>query len=100
MQNNSRDWYYFPIEMPVTKAGWGPATVGLDAYRITYCVWDKLFNEYGSFDNLYDAMNEAMRLNNEIYVRPLEEDMTYEEYIEFVKSLTQQMFEVTDILGM
>jgi hypothetical protein len=51
--------------MPVTSAGWGPATVGLDADKITYCVWDKLFNEHGSFDNLYDAINEAMRLNHE-----------------------------------
>ena len=27
-------------------------------------------------------------------------DMTYEEYVEFVKSLVEQMFEVTNILGM
>jgi hypothetical protein len=65
LSRNCRDWFYFPIEMPVTNAGWGPATVGLDADKITYCVWDKLFNEHGSFDNLYDAINEAMRLNHE-----------------------------------
>jgi hypothetical protein len=65
LSRNCRDWFYFPIEMPVTSAGWGPATVGLDADKITYCVWDKLFNEHGSFDNLYDAINEAMRLNHE-----------------------------------
>jgi hypothetical protein len=65
LSRNCRDWFYFPIEMPVTSAGWGPATVGLDADKITYCVWDKLFNEHGSFDNLYDAINGAMRLNHE-----------------------------------
>jgi hypothetical protein len=58
-----RRWSYYPIEMPVNSDGQGPATVGVDAVAITYEVWDKLFNTHASFDNLFDAINEAMRLN-------------------------------------
>lgn len=58
-----RQWYHYPIEMPVTANGEGPATVGIDAEKITYEVWDVLFNTHASFDNLPDAINEAMRLN-------------------------------------
>lgn len=58
-----RKWFHFPIEMPVTAAGEGPATVGLDAAKITYEVWDVELNTHASFDNLPDAINEAMRLN-------------------------------------
>lgn len=58
-----RQWYYYPIEMPVTSNGDGPATVGIDAEKITYEVWDVLLNTHASFDNLPDAINEAMRLN-------------------------------------
>lgn len=58
-----RRWPYYPIEMPVTDDGKGPATVGKDAVKITYEVWDRLYNSHGSFDNLPDAINEAMRLS-------------------------------------
>ena len=58
-----RKWFYYPIEMPVTAEGMGPATVGVDASKITYEVWDVLLNSHGSFDNLPDAINEAIRLN-------------------------------------
>lgn len=60
-----RRWFYYPIEMPVTAEGMGPATVGDDADRITYEVWDVLLNSHSSHDNLPDAINEAMRLNME-----------------------------------
>lgn len=58
---NVRRWPFYPIEMPVTADGQGPATVGADAAKITYEVWDRLYNSHGSFDNLPDAINEAMR---------------------------------------
>lgn len=62
---NVREWYYFPIQMPVDKDGNGPAEVGLSV-RIDYEVWDQLCNTWASYNNLPDAINEAMRLN-EIY---------------------------------
>jgi hypothetical protein len=64
MMSDVRKWFYYPIEMPITSDGQGPATVGVDAAAITYEVWDRLFNTHGSFDNLPDAINEAMRLND------------------------------------
>ena len=65
VSRDCREWFYFPIEMPLHKNGKGPATVGVDAASITYEVWDRLLNTHASFDNLYDAINEAMRLNDE-----------------------------------
>jgi hypothetical protein len=56
-------WTYYPIEMPLSASGAGPATVGVDATKITYEVWDRLLQSHGSFDNLPDAINEAIRLN-------------------------------------
>lgn len=58
-----RTWWHYPIEMPITADGKGPATVGVDAVAITYEVWDVLFNTYASYDNMPDAINESMRLN-------------------------------------
>ena len=58
-----RKWFYYPIEMPVTEDGKGPATVGEDAAHIYYEVWDVLLNTHATFGNLPDAINEAMRLN-------------------------------------
>lgn len=57
-----REWWYYPVVMPLV-GGNGPASV-LEAEEITYEVWDKLLNTHGSYDNLYCAINEAMRLNN------------------------------------
>lgn len=58
-----RQWWHYPIEMPLSADGQGPATVGVEAARITYEVWDQLLVSHASFDNLPDAINEAMRLN-------------------------------------
>ena len=58
-----RHWLYYPIEMPVNKDGQGPATIGVDAVKMTYEVWDiGLLSTHGSFDNLPDAINLAMKL--------------------------------------
>ena len=61
--SNCRQWPFYPIEMPLTASGNGPATVGFDAEKITYEVWDQVYNTHACFDNLPDAINEAMRLS-------------------------------------
>lgn len=59
-----RKWDCYPIEMPLTKDGHGPAIPGRDEIaRITYEVWDRTLETHASFDNLPDAINEAMRLS-------------------------------------
>lgn len=59
-----RQWWHFPIEMPLTDDGNGPALVGSDAVKISYEVWDRENVSYGSYDYLSDAINESMRLNS------------------------------------
>lgn len=61
--NDVRRWQYYPIQMPLTDDGHGPATIGVDATTITYEVWDRELTSHGSFGNLPDAINESMRLN-------------------------------------
>ncbi len=56
-------WYYYPIPMPVSASGMGPATIGDDATSMTYEVWDQVFNTHGSFEFLVDAINHAIKLN-------------------------------------
>ena len=59
-----RLWPYYPIEMPLTEDNFGPATVGKDADKISYEVWDRdTFQSQAVYDNLPDAINEAMRLS-------------------------------------
>ena len=57
-------WWHYPIEMPLTNDGNGPATVGVDAAKITYEVWDREMVSHGSFEHLSEAVNESMRLNS------------------------------------
>lgn len=63
---NVRTWPFFPIEMPITAEGEGPATIGDDASKITYEVWDHFCNSYGSHDYLPDAINQALTLTQEL----------------------------------
>lgn len=60
-----RQWWYFPIEMPLNAYGYGPAKVGEDAVEVTYEVWDRELSSHGSFKFLPDAINYAMKLNVE-----------------------------------
>lgn len=62
MNNDIRKWFYYPIVIPVTCNGDGPAVVGEDAEHLTFDVWDQLCCSHGTYDNLLDAVNEAMRL--------------------------------------
>lgn len=61
-----RRWYYYPIEMPLNSEGQGPASQE-ECTEITYEVWDVVFNSYSSHKNLPDAINEALRRNNEMF---------------------------------
>ena len=62
-ENDVRNWWHYPIQMPVNESGEGPATVGKDAVLVKYEVWDRLYNTHAIFDNLPDAINKAMELN-------------------------------------
>lgn len=55
--------FYYPIEMPLTADGQGPATVGKDAASMTYEVWDQFCDSHGRFDRLSDAIRRARQLN-------------------------------------
>lgn len=60
-----RTWPFFPIFMPL-KDGFGPAPLD-DCDEITWEVWDFVCDMYESYDNLSDAINEAMRLTAEYF---------------------------------
>ena len=57
-----RKWTHYPIEMPVTKDGTGPARIGDDADAMTYEVWDAVtFAASSSHDKLSDAIEAWLR---------------------------------------
>jgi hypothetical protein len=59
-----RKWWFFPIQMALTPEGKGPAFPGRDEIgSITYEVWDRELNTHASFDNLPDAIIDAMQRN-------------------------------------
>ncbi len=58
-----RTWPYYPIVMPL-KDGQGP-TSDAECDTITWEVWDLFCNSVGTFGNLPDAINDAMRRNKE-----------------------------------
>lgn len=59
---NSRDWFYYPITIPLAPSGMGPASIE-DATSITYEVWDQFCTSHGQFECLLDAINHAIKLN-------------------------------------
>lgn len=61
-----RTWPFYAIEMPSAKDGNGPATIGVDADKITYEVWDRFCNSYGNHEYLPDAINQALNLTKEL----------------------------------
>lgn len=65
-----RTAFYFPIEMPVTAEGNGPASIGKDAVKMTYEVWDQELTTHGSHDYLPDAINQANTMNAALKARP------------------------------
>jgi hypothetical protein len=66
-----RKWWHYPIEMPLTPEGQGPAIPGKDRIgSITYEVWDQNCKTWASFGNLPDAINDAMQRNAALDVQP------------------------------
>jgi hypothetical protein len=61
---NVRTWFYYPIVMPLLE-GQGPAS-DAECDEITWEVWDWFCTTYASFNNLPDAINEALRLNSKL----------------------------------
>ena len=59
-----RTWPYYTITIPLLR-GDGPVS-DCECDEITYAVWDVFCNSYGSYKNLPDAINEAMRLTHEL----------------------------------
>jgi hypothetical protein len=58
-----KGWRHYPIDMPLTAEGMGPATIGVDAASVVYEVWDENCTSHGAFPNLREALDLAMRLN-------------------------------------
>lgn len=64
-QPDCRQWWHYPIQMPVNAEGQGPVPIA-EATGILYEVWDKNLQSHDSFDNLPDAINDAMRRNRNV----------------------------------
>ena len=62
VQNDVRRWDFYPIVMPLTKDGNGPASAG-EINRLTWEVWDRCHQSHASYDNLSDAINDCMSSN-------------------------------------
>jgi len=57
-------WPYYPIVIPL-KDGEGPVS-DAECDTITWEVWDRYFMDYGSYTNLTDAINRAMKMNKDL----------------------------------
>ena len=57
-----RRWLYYPIEIPLTESGEGPAIVGEDAASIVYEVWEAgTLRTLSSHECLPDAIEASLR---------------------------------------
>lgn len=57
-----RRWAAYPIIMPITKDGRGPATIGEDADSVLFEVWDATtLSAISSHEHLPDAIEAALR---------------------------------------
>lgn len=63
--DDPRTWPFYPIVMPLTKEGYGPASEG-EIFKICWQVWDCHCNLFGQFDYLPDAISHAMKMNKEL----------------------------------
>lgn len=57
-----RKWWYFPIIMPLTKEGHGPASND-EVSEITFEVWDQELTSHASHKYLADAVDDAISRN-------------------------------------
>ena len=72
-----KTWYYYPIPMPLDEQGKGPVDIK-NAHTVTYEVWDQVFDSYGTYKHLPEAVQRAIDLNrqysnHEILSGPAEE---------------------------
>lgn len=59
---SNRGRFFYPITMPLTKDGNGPAQLH-EAEKITYEVWDQFCTSHGSFEHLSSAIDLSNVLN-------------------------------------
>lgn len=64
--NDPTTWPFYPIVMPMTKDGQGPAT-GADIHTIYFEVWDKFCNAYVVGASQPAAIKAAMMMNEELF---------------------------------
>ncbi len=58
----NRKWPCYPIEMPLTRDGRGPATLGVDASTMSYEVWDAVsLRALSDHEKLPDAIESWLR---------------------------------------
>lgn len=62
MKTDCREWFYYPIVIPVNVLDQGPCDLK-DAEKLTWEVWDQELSSHGSFEFLPDAINRAIELN-------------------------------------
>lgn len=62
---DARTWPYYPIVMPL-KGDQGPAS-DAECDKIEWEVWDRFCNSVYSSEYLPHAINEALRLNKEVF---------------------------------
>lgn len=66
--SNSRLWAYYPIMIPYTRNGHGPATIGVDAATVQWEVWEADTHRcVGVHDYLSSALNQAIALTQRFY---------------------------------
>lgn len=64
-------WPFFPIVMPVTKDGLGPADMH-ETDRLTWEVWETgTLNSHASYDYLFEAINHALELSGDAALEPV-----------------------------
>lgn len=62
LNKNPRRWFYTVIPIPLDKDGNGPCSVE-EAVDMVYEVWDIFCNDYGTYKNLSEAIEQAIKLN-------------------------------------
>ncbi|WP_394436728.1 hypothetical protein ACGGKE_07790 [Sphingobium naphthae] len=83
--------FYYVIDMPLNAEGLGPATIGKDAVKMTYQVWDQYCDTHGEFDLLSNAIRHAQQLNALSHPAPAEPDDLTAVYMAGRKSMRDEM---------
>jgi len=65
-ESDPTTWPFYTIVMPLTAEGYGPADLN-ECHELTWEVWDRFCNSYGSFKYLPEAIGHAIDLNKELF---------------------------------